>query len=432
LLLLSLFGVDTTVLRGPQVSQLQAAAATDGATRAKMCASLRAKGIFADGFSRTGCETDISPKSTRKYFKDLVCGTFPTCRMKQRKMTPELCFEFCREYAVSFFALQGDDCYCTPWHKGGAQGTGTCNFACAGNGNEKCGSADKMSIFEQHLCGDSANEAEAALQLAEDAKTEANATLQQLRTVRDTLADMSTNWTLGICSLSKQNVCDLKGKFLDGSHNLNKLVSDISHEYTDMERIEVTMRNLSSTIAAGNASGSDYSRMEEQTKHIQSQATHIASLRGKSDIEFTVAAGPLLKEKPLEKFATLFEPVVNMSMKGTHAICDLKVLQMFHGAAANDPSICANHCLGKSECVAFNYQHKDGVTACQTLSREGLVKPVILFSVPAFEITDSMVADLHFSRIDCFVKSVFMKDNGRGRTKIAVLKQIVREPSGAF
>merc|ERR1719223_787747 len=38
------------------------------------------RAVFFDGFSRYGCEQDISPRSQRLHFKDHACGELTSCR----------------------------------------------------------------------------------------------------------------------------------------------------------------------------------------------------------------------------------------------------------------------------------------------------------------------------------------------------------------
>lgn len=345
-------------------------------------------------------------------------------------MSPDVCFEFCREYKVNFFAIQGDTCYCTHYYHARSTQGGQCDFACAGDGKQMCGSKYKASIFSQHLCGDSGKRADKALEITLEAKQEENATATKALTLSTGLVATMDSWNLGICSASKQNVCDLKGYWQGQSGELNKLVSAANHQVAECEDAEAVLRNLSAVIAAGNASGSDYSSMERQAKTMKTHAAEIGAANGKIETKLKMMAGALAEGKPLAEFGTLFRPLVNASIPGTHSICDLKVLKKYEALTADDPSVCGGVCLdkiGENECVAFNYQHKGGVTTCQLLTREGLVKPKFLFAVPVFEVTKTKLANLTFASIDCYAKEAFMKDNGRGETKVSVIKQIVQE-----
>jgi hypothetical protein len=343
-----------------------------------------------------------------------------------RKMNPDLCFQFCREYAVQFFAIQGNDCYCMPWYHKRTTKSGQCDWACAGDSSQKCGSADKVSLFEQHLCGDSANEAASALEIADEAEAKAKAVLEAANVTEGKLYGISATWNLGICSASKQNVCDLKGHWETAGHSLNKLEASVKQALYRMSEVTSVLTNLSDVIAAGNASGKVYSQMEASIRTLKTKGVDVGLASNKLELQLKTTTGPL-EGKPMEKFAELFQPLVDISMKGTHAICDLQVFQKFETVAPNDPAVCAAHCLDKgSDCAAFNYQYKDGLMACQLLSKEGLTKPAFLFSIPVFEITNSMIKSINFDSVGCFAKTVFMKENGRGPTKVDVLKKVVK------
>jgi len=409
---------------GPSVASLLST------SRAQTCAGSRK--IYADGYMRVGCETDISPKSSRYYFSELVCGKIPGCHASKKKMSPDVCFEFCRNYPVQYFAIQGDECYCTPWYHARTTKSGLCSWYCAGNQNEKCGSPDKMSLFSQHLCGDSAEEAAAVLAMGDETDSKAEESIASANTTEGKLYGASDTWNLGICSASKQNVCDLKGHWLDEGRKLNKLETKLKQAQYVMNKVYAKTKNFSDIIAEkdGNATGTDYSNLERTGKILKKKAVAVGVAANQLDMAVSMLAGPLLKEKPLDKFDELFQPLTDMSMKGTHAICDLPVAQQFAAVAEDDAAICANHCLDKGDdCAAFNYQYRDGLMACQFLENKDLVKPAFLYSVPVFEVTNTMVKELSFEKIGCFAKTAFMKENGRGPTKVAVLKQIVKAPS---
>jgi hypothetical protein len=259
---------------------------------------------------------------------------------------------------------------------------------------------------------------------AEESITSSNVTEGKLYATSD-------NWNLGICSAAK-NVCDLKGHWLDEGHELNKLETKVKQAQYVMMKVYDKAKNYSDIIAEkdGNATGTDYSNLERTGKILKKKAVAVGVATNKLDMAVSMLAGPLLKEKPLEKFDELFQPLTDMSMKGTHAICDLPVAQKFAAVAEDDAAVCANHCLDKGDdCAAFNYQHRDGLMACQFLLNKDLVKPAFLYSVPVFEVTNTMVKELSFEKIGCFAKTAFMKENGRGPTKVSVLKQITKAPA---
>jgi len=127
--------------------------------------------VYKDGFWSVGCFMDKMFANYDKYgdnkdryhkdaqyvnvsiagYKELVL------KEKQEKMTPRVCFQFCRTIeGMSFFGITGgNDCYCMPYYQPEAGGDGDmCSIACPGDGNQICGGRSKSSIYELHVCGD--------------------------------------------------------------------------------------------------------------------------------------------------------------------------------------------------------------------------------------------------------------------------------------
>jgi hypothetical protein len=56
---------------------------------------------------------------------------------------------------MSFFGIKnGRDCYCMPYYKPMASGSGMCDLPCPGDDMQICGGMVKSSVFEMHTCGD--------------------------------------------------------------------------------------------------------------------------------------------------------------------------------------------------------------------------------------------------------------------------------------
>lgn len=77
-------------------------------------------------------------------------------KVDQEKMTPEICFDFCRTVPdMGFFGIHnGRKCYCTPFFKRMAGSGAACDAVCEGDSTQICGSKTKSSIFEMHMCSD--------------------------------------------------------------------------------------------------------------------------------------------------------------------------------------------------------------------------------------------------------------------------------------
>merc|ERR1719247_1800471 len=135
-------------------------------------------GVVADGFSRVGCEKDIAPPSMRLSFKENACGNgLKSCRLTEMGMTPRLCFDFCRQYEnAKFFGLiHGRDCYCSVYYHAATTGGGDCNAHCEGDTKEMCGGMEKSSLFEMHMCADTADEADQAAEMSKKAAAASDA-----------------------------------------------------------------------------------------------------------------------------------------------------------------------------------------------------------------------------------------------------------------
>lgn len=69
-------------------------------------------------------------------------------------MTPKVCFEFCQTVPdMGFFGITGGrECYCMPYWKPSAEGSGNCDSTCEGDPTQMCGGAEKSSVWEMHSC----------------------------------------------------------------------------------------------------------------------------------------------------------------------------------------------------------------------------------------------------------------------------------------
>merc|ERR1711957_1161578 len=75
-------------------------------------------------------------------------------KMDRKKMTPDVCFEFCRGVPdMGFFGINnGRDCYCTPYYEVMPGGSSKCDSVCEGDPSRMCGGETKVSVFEMHMC----------------------------------------------------------------------------------------------------------------------------------------------------------------------------------------------------------------------------------------------------------------------------------------
>jgi len=128
--------------------------------------------VFKDGWSLTGCFKDQMHEFGDMYgdnkdqfrhastnvsivkYKEVVL------KEKQVAMTPKKCYEFCRTVPdMVFFGITGGrDCYCMPFYQPGASGSENCDLPCPGDPVMMCGGKEKSSIFEMHMCADTAGD----------------------------------------------------------------------------------------------------------------------------------------------------------------------------------------------------------------------------------------------------------------------------------
>jgi len=127
--------------------------------------------VFKDGYSITGCFkdqmyefADMYGDNADKYrmTSNISIVKYSEVMLKdaQKAMSPRLCYEFCRTVPdmVYFGITGGRDCYCMPFYQGGASGSEICDLPCPGDPMLMCGGKFKSSIFEMHMCADTAGD----------------------------------------------------------------------------------------------------------------------------------------------------------------------------------------------------------------------------------------------------------------------------------
>lgn len=165
--------------------------------------------VLKDGFFEVGCYTDSMNTFADKFgnekdkYNDI--GTVSIARYSelvlkenQKPMTPTICFEFCRSLPnmVFFGITNGRDCYCEPYFKPMAGDAANCDSPCEGDTTAMCGSQKKSTVWEMHLCADTAQDLEQAATGAKEA----------------------LDFFLEMAAIS----ADLAGKMTDGANALKK------------------------------------------------------------------------------------------------------------------------------------------------------------------------------------------------------------------
>jgi hypothetical protein len=235
----------------------------------------------ADGFSRVGCEKDIAPVSQRISFKENACGKgLKSCRLTEMGMTPRLCFDFCRQYEnAKFFGLeQGRECYCSVYFHAQTTGGGDCNAVCEGDKEQMCGGMGKSSLFEMHMCADSASEADHAADMSKKSVAASKAVVKAGKAVTDKLMALATSWQLGVCSLKPegQRVCALNGVWTATANEIRTDGSETTHTTDVLEKKTKALADAQATLKKDEKNAKALSAVELQTREVTQAAAKVA------------------------------------------------------------------------------------------------------------------------------------------------------------
>mmetsp|Transcript_17532 Transcript_17532/g.40288 ORF Transcript_17532/g.40288 Transcript_17532/m.40288 type:complete len:406 (+) Transcript_17532:104-1321(+) len=379
------------------------------------------RGVFADGFSRTTCADDVSPKGVRTYYADNVR------KMYQRKMTPDVCFQFCRsvENAKFFGISHGKDCYCTKYFHAQSTSGGECDNICEGDNKQKCGGLEKSSLFEMHMCAEGNSRAEGALTAAEDGLTEASDAAGQAKAFGQALADLSKRWEMTpACSLYPA-VCDLAGHFQKQGFAVNALGRESEGARDDLRMAKLDLETAKTNFeeAGDDATQVEYDELEKNTTNLRKQTINAKAKATGTLQGLKRMAGGIAKKTALADFTNFYTALPQED--DHHAFCMLDRTESFEVANVTDPAVCADYCQGQvSTCVGFNYQAVDGAFACEFLKGTGTVKKELSMSnwIPVIVVTESKVQDLGLAGMGCYVKATFL--NGK---KVSVEKKIIKQ-----
>jgi len=410
------------------------------ATMDQRSASCRAMGVYFDGWSRVACETDISPKEQRLYFKEHACVGMPpgsSCRLQTLPMTPTLCFDFCRQHKEKlFFGIEyGRDCYCTGYFHPKSTGGGDCKLPCEGDSKEMCGGPEKSSLFEMHFCDKSAGMLKMVGEMAKKAKDKAEPLKEDVEKIQKNAMELSDSWQLGVCSIEPQGalVCSLNKGWVDMGNEANEAANEVDKAVTVLDKSEETLDEAKKAVedAGDKVTGEQAGKQDKAVAAVSEAAVSLTSAGDKVDFAIKKLGGPLVKDgKKMDDFKEHFEALGDKE-NGWQAVCALEPIggQSYVGLEGGTES-CAHKCFslvtGTDACVGFNYQSNGALKACQLLTEKGLTKPegALSTSVPIFEISDTKRGDMKLTDIDCYVKKAFMGSHPEGPLKTQVVKQV--------
>jgi len=393
-------------------------------------------GIVADGFSRVACEVDIAPESQKISFKEHACGKgLKSCRLTELGMTPRLCFDFCRQYAnAKFFGLiHGRDCYCSVYFHAKTTGGGECNAVCEGDKKEMCGGMEKSSLFEMHMCADSASEAEMAADMSADALKVAKSVVELGTSTTDKLQALSKSWDLGVCSIKPEGelACALRTSWTEDANKIIGLKHDTEHDADVLTKDTKALTEAQEAVKAEGekVTAKTSSAMELATDTVRDSAAKLSGQSAVMNTSITQTSGPFGGILPGD--FSVFEPLGDVK-KDWFAICALVPVpgESYAAVAEDDPKPCASRCLslstGTQACSAFNYQYKDGLATCQLLTSGGLVAPAdeINMAIPIFEVSKTKRDAMGIKSMGCYAHGAFTAGHPKGPLGTKVVKEI--------
>jgi len=140
--------------------------------------------VYKDGYYHVNCMHDNMEMVADKHGDNrhsyqittnvsIVRYTDAIERDSREKMTPRVCFNFCRTVPdMLFFGLaNGRDCYCTPYYTK-APGDGVCDLPCDGDSSKTCGGKTMMNVYEMHMCANTEEDMGKSLAIANDVHTQ--------------------------------------------------------------------------------------------------------------------------------------------------------------------------------------------------------------------------------------------------------------------
>lgn len=167
--------------------------------------------VLKDGYMYIDCVKDMMLESGDKFgdgkfsYKlqknanvSIVHYTELIRKEDRKPMTHDVCFKFCRTLPqMGFFGIAyGRDCYCMPYYKTVAGDSSMCDEVCEGSSGTMCGGKTKTSIFEMHMCEDTAKElsssADSAFGAAHSGETIAASLQTKAAGIQKLAAEMQT------------------------------------------------------------------------------------------------------------------------------------------------------------------------------------------------------------------------------------------------
>lgn len=241
---------------------------------AGMDASKGLVNIYKDGYFHIRCmmdkmesEADYHNAQTREH--EYVVKTNVTIvrytdrveKEEQRKMTPRVCFDFCRTVPeMLYFGLAyGRECYCTPYYHQGT-GEGACTAQCEGDASKTCGNTDGMAdVYEMHTCGDAVEEAQNSV----SASQEAIAYAQEVH-------ENATHTVKGMDSMyDKIDDSTIRHPLMKLASTVNKPTMALERKFTECQELEDTLSSTLSGVSTSSTNAAEVLKVEKEERALK-------------------------------------------------------------------------------------------------------------------------------------------------------------------
>lgn len=246
--------------------------------------------VLKDGFSEVACIKDYMVEHgdafgankhsyKLKDFSNVSIVHYNALVPKEDRepMTHAVCFDFCRTVPdMLFFGITaGRDCYCEPFYKMMAGDSSQCDAVCEGDSTTSCGGMAKSSIFEMHLCADTAEDLAGAMdkanELAGTIKKLSGQTLEEAENMQAVASNLQTAFgkagdgvASDLCQQAKVTAGDLQHSAED-SQKIGAQLAELISQGEELEganfqaadevkKAEEVISALNKALAEGEAS----------------------------------------------------------------------------------------------------------------------------------------------------------------------------------
>jgi hypothetical protein len=320
------------------------------------------------------------------------------------------------------------------FHARSVGGEGECNAVCEGDAKEMCGGMEKSSLFEMHMCADSASEAQQAADMSKEAVKASDEEIAAGKAVVSKLSALVGGWKLDVCSLAPegQRVCELPQMWTGIANKITSASTPLGYDTNVLTTQTASLASATTALAAMGKSPN--STMMSSVEFLTSEV-RTAAAKVQGDVEMMKSVmkainGPLVGS-PLKSFE-VFKPLGDVNASW-YAVCALVAIlgESYAAVTGDDPATCASRCLslstGTEACAAFNYQYKDGLATCQLLTANGVVEPKdsLNFAVPIFEISKTKRDSMGISSMGCYAHGAFTAGHPRGPLGTKVIKEVI-------